>query len=281
MKLFALANFHNRIGAGRDQRGFTLVEMVAVIVLLSFGVVGGVQLFRTLAQSYRDTSTRMQLTQNGRFVIARVSRELREALPGSIRVTAAGGTQCIEWLPIFAASRYFSLPTTSNFPVMEITPKNFVAGTAYFAVIFPIASDLYATTNSPLNRLDVVPINAAGESDVNTDQIYLQGAPNFASSSTSDRIFFTTTPIAICVRSNGDMLRYDNYGFVAQATALTGGVLLAENVLQNDGGAVTVFNFASATLTRSAMVELDIRMGNVVPGEVIRMHHTVFIRNAP
>jgi MSHA biogenesis protein MshO len=281
MQKFALANFHNRIGAAGGQRGFTLVEMVAVIVLLSFGMIGGVQLFRTLAQSYRDTATRMQLTQNGRFVMQRISRELREALPGSIRVTAAGGTQCIEWLPIFAASRYFSLPATNNFPVMEITPKNFVTGTAYFAVIFPVASDLYVTTNSPLNRLAAVPINAAGESDLNTDQIYLQGAPNFTSSSTSDRIFFTTTPVAICVQG-GNMLRHENYGFVAQATTLTGGVLLAENVLQTDGGTpVTIFNFAGATLTRNATVELNIRMGNVVPGEVIRMQQTVFVRNAP
>jgi len=264
-------------------QGFTLVEMVAVIVLLSFGLIAGTQLFTITAQSYRDTSVRMKQTQDGRFVIERISRELREALPGSVRESSNSTTQCIEWLPIAAASRYLSTPTAIHFPVMEINP-DLTAGTTYYAVIFPVGSGTVyngAAAGTALRLMGTTPMNAASESDVNTDEIYLAATPVFTNTSPSDRIFFTTTPVAICVQSSGNMLRYSNYGFVAQATTLTGGVLLAENVLLDDGGAVDVFNFSDATMTRNSMLQLDIRMRDLSTKEVLRLQHTVFIRNVP
>jgi len=81
----------SRQGSLRRNQGFTLIEMVAVMVLLSFGLIAGTQLFTMTAQSYRDTSVRMKQTQDGRFVIERISRELREALPSSVRTAALNG----------------------------------------------------------------------------------------------------------------------------------------------------------------------------------------------
>jgi len=267
-------------------QGFTLIEMVAVMVLLSFGLIAGTQLFTMTAQSYRDTAVRMKQTQDGRFVIERISRELREALPSSVRTAATPNTQCVEWLPIYAASRYFSIPTTTSFTVMEIDP-DLVAGTIYYAVIFPIETGtetiyrLSGGAGTALNRLATTPM-AVG--DANTDVINLQSLPtsiSFPATSPADRIFFVTTPVAICVQSNGNMLRYSNYGFVASATTLTGGVLLAENVLLDDSGTVTVFSSSGATMTRNSMVQLDLRMRDPSTQEVLRLQHTVFIRNVP
>jgi MSHA biogenesis protein MshO len=278
----------SRQGSLRRNQGFTLIEMVAVMVLLSFGLIAGTQLFTMTAQSYRDTSVRMKQTQDGRFVIERISRELREALPSSVRESSNSTTQCIEWLPIVAASRYLSTPAAIHFPVMEINP-DLTAGTTYYAVIFPVGSGTVyngAAAGTALRLMGTTPMNAASESDFNTDEIYLAATPVFTNTSPSDRIFFTTTPVAICVQSNGvpnngNMLRYSNYGFVAQATTLTGGVLLAENVLLDDGGTVDVFNFSDATMTRNSMVQLDLRMRDPSTQEVLRLQHTVFIRNVP
>jgi len=272
--------------------GFTLVEMVAVIVLLSFGLIGGSQLFTMTAQSYRDTAARMKQTQDGRFVIERLSRELREALPGSVRQSSNLTRQCIEWLPIVAASRYLSIPTATSFTVMEIDP-DLLAGTAYYAVIFPIESGtgtLYSTgggsAGTALNRLASPPmVTGAADTNPNTDVINLQSAPSatsFPATSPADRIFFVTEPVAICVMSDGRMLRYNNYGFVAQATALTAnGVLMAENLLLDDSGAFNVFSVSGATLTRNSMVQLDLRLRDPNTKEVLRLQHTVFVRNVP
>jgi MSHA biogenesis protein MshO len=268
--------------------GFTLVEMIAVIVLLSFGLIGGSQLFRITAESYRETSTRLKLTQDGRFVIERLSRELRQALPGSVResTNATTNTQCLEWLPIIAASRYLSLPTTSpsnHFTVMEIDPD--VAGSNLYAEIFPVGTGAVylvppaAGAGGALVLLSSTPMNASGESDTNTDEIYLNAARTFTAASASDRVFITTTPVAVCVQSDGRMLRHSNYDFVADATTLTGGTLLAENVL--GGTTVDVFDFSDATLTRNAMVGLNIRIRDPNTEEVIRLQHTAFIRNVP
>lgn len=268
------------------QRGFTLVEMVAVIVLLSFGLIAGSQLFTMTAQSYRDTATRAKLTQDGRFVIERITRELREALPGSVQTSTSGSgaaqIQCIQWVPVIAASRYLTLPTASvnHFTVMEVN-QTLPTGTTLYAVVFPVGDDtIYGSGNthgSALRRLATTPINAGGELDTSTDEIYLAAIETFSASSPSERVFFTTTPVAICAR-DGNLLRYSNYGFVAP-TILTSGVLLAENVLGGD--TVGVFNVSGATLTRNAMVELDIRIRDVRTEETLRLQHTVFVRNVP
>jgi len=270
--------------------GFTLVEMVAVIVLLSFGLIAGAQLFRMTAESYRDTSARMKQTQDGRFMIERISRELREALPGSVRELTSGSTQCIEWLPIVAASRYLSIPTTASFTVMEINP-DMLTGTTYYAVIFPVdTANLYLSgggAGTALNQLRANPpmVTGAADTDPNTDTINLLNTPSatsFPSSSPGDRIFFVTQPVAVCVLASGNMLRYSNYGFVAQtAVPTTNGVLMAENLLLTDSGAVDIFDYTNATLTRNAMVKLDLRLRDPNTLEVLRLQHTVFVRNVP
>jgi len=258
--------------------GFTLVEMVAVMVLLSFGLIGGSKLLTMTAQSYRDTSARMKQTQDGRFVIERLSRELREALPGSLRTSTVGTTQCIEWLPIAAASRYLSLPTapSSSFPVMEIDP-DLPAGTTYYAVIFPTDATVVYTT-AQTNQL--VTANPITDINSSTDQINLVSTPSFTTASPADRIFFVTSPVALCVDTSGKMLRYSKYGFVAPTTSTTG-VLMAENLLLTDTGTVNVFTVSGATLTRNSMVQLDLRIRDPNTKEVLRLQHTVFVRNVP
>ncbi|WP_141193212.1 PilW family protein, partial [Vibrio sp. V17_P4S1T151] len=76
-------------------RGFTLIEMVIAIILLS---VVGLFLGSVIRQSmgiYVDTTAREALIQQGRFVTERLSRELREAVPNSVMVENG----CIEFLP--------------------------------------------------------------------------------------------------------------------------------------------------------------------------------------
>ncbi len=89
------------------QGGFTLVEMIMVIVIT--GIIGGmVAVFLNAPiRQYQDVARRAEMTDIADTALRRISRDLRLALPNSVRVTGAcgGGDACfIEFLPTGSAS---------------------------------------------------------------------------------------------------------------------------------------------------------------------------------
>ncbi|MEC9260142.1 MAG: prepilin-type N-terminal cleavage/methylation domain-containing protein, partial [Pseudomonadota bacterium] len=74
------------INTTRHNRGFTLIELVTVIVILGVASAGIASFVRGSMQTYIDVSTREQLLSESRFAIERLKRELRNAVPNSVRI---------------------------------------------------------------------------------------------------------------------------------------------------------------------------------------------------
>ena len=87
------------------QRGFTLVEMIMVIVIL--GVIGGmVAVFmRGPIDAYFASARRAALTDVADTTVRRIARDVRKSLPNSVRM-AATGNACIEFIPTKTGGRY-------------------------------------------------------------------------------------------------------------------------------------------------------------------------------
>nr|WP_315489439.1 type II secretion system protein [uncultured Rhodoferax sp.] len=85
------------------QSGFTLVELIMVIVIL--GVIGGtVAVFmKGPIDAYFDTARRAGIADVADTTVRRMARDLRKALPNSIRLS---GTQCVEFIPTRMGGRY-------------------------------------------------------------------------------------------------------------------------------------------------------------------------------
>ncbi|MFH1495574.1 MAG: type II secretion system protein, partial [Pseudomonadota bacterium] len=88
------------------QRGFTLVEAVVAIVITGI-VAAMVSMFiRVPIQQYMDAESRAAITDVADTALRRIGRDLRLALPNSVRVDPTG--KYIEFLMTSGGGRYLA-----------------------------------------------------------------------------------------------------------------------------------------------------------------------------
>ena len=96
-------------------RGFTLVELVIVIVLLAIVATISVRFVSLSTQGALDVSSRQQRSLAGVVISEQISREVREAFPLSVRSNGP----CLEWLPIVALHYRWNLQGNAAFAKAE------------------------------------------------------------------------------------------------------------------------------------------------------------------
>lgn len=88
------------------EHGFTLVEMIMVIVIT--GIIGGMvaMFIRAPMQGYVDSARRAEMTDVADTALRRISRDVRLALPNSVRVNSAAGVFYLDFLVTRSGGRY-------------------------------------------------------------------------------------------------------------------------------------------------------------------------------
>lgn len=253
------------------QRGFTLVELVSVMSVLGILSVGTFMFLQNSTNGYAATMGRAQLAQEARLVIARMTSELRTALPRSIRVSAG----CLEYVPTEAASNYLSVSTTAPSSSFDSWPLDPVpAGSGLRAVVYP-ETTLYALANPG----PVSPVVALTAPDLsNRVTVSFASTHQFANESPQQKYFLVSDPVSYCL-SGGNLFRYQNYGFSAsQLNALALPATLPNRALFAEGVSGS-FSANAASLSRNAEVVLDMTFTR--RDEIIAMNHLVQVRNVP
>lgn len=87
-------------------RGFTLVEMIAVMVVIGIISAGIAVFLRMPLQAYQDTQRRASISDTVDTAFALLKRDLQTALPNSVRVTSAGSVFYLEFLQTRTGGRY-------------------------------------------------------------------------------------------------------------------------------------------------------------------------------
>jgi MSHA biogenesis protein MshO len=97
-----------------SQLGFTLVEMIVVIVIT--GILSSIVavFLKTPIQGYMDSARRAEMTDIADTASRRIERDLRTALPNSVRITSSGGTVYLEYLETIAGGRYNTTTTPAD-----------------------------------------------------------------------------------------------------------------------------------------------------------------------
>lgn len=280
------------------QRGFTIVELVVVIALLGIISIVTVGFITSTVQGQADIQRRDQLSSSARGAVERIAREVRNALPNSVRVSGA----CLEFIPALAASRYESVPLTvaaaSNaFPSVPFA----VEPTGGYIAVYPIDTNRAdgSTAANPIYDLDgwsiISPLMASSTLRAASGAVSVRLTANhaFPADSPSQRYFIVDQPVSFCVDGT-DLYRYANYGF--QTTQLDTSSSTFSNMSEPskrllaggiEGATVTPFSYQGATLARKGVVLIDLFVQDQVltaadpVQESIRVQFEVQVKNVP
>lgn len=255
--------------------GFTLVELVVVIVLLAIIGTISVQFVTLSTQGALDVGSRQQRALQGVVISEQISRELRQAFPISVRTSGS----CIEWLPVLSVTPYIRLTRGPGFDEIDVAPfGNTPPVDGARALIYGYGSttvnDLYGTSNpGPLSP----PISSIDNS-VSPAVINLSAEHRFSQRSPERRLFVVGSPTSFC-QSGRFIHRYSDYGASpSQPTPPTGGT--REVLAANLTGTVD-FSFNPPTLQRGGAVSFSFTLEDPQSGESTPVSQEVQIRNAP
>jgi MSHA biogenesis protein MshO len=261
--------------------GFSLLELIIVIILIGIMSISFGKLTSNTVIGYIDAKDRNRLSQSAKWVTEKISREIREALPQSIRTGSSGNFHCVEFLPIVNASTTIGLPNSGSINNFNAANYNITTSSASLVAMMPInTNSIYNSTGVLANVTSIItsvidPLQAT---------INLTSATTFTNRSPQNRFYLLNSPVSFCLNNgNGHILRYQNYGLSSsQSFPPTGGNTLAENFFVNG----TVFNYQNGTLSRAGLLQVSLHLQNrgrslSSTEEILNVFHEVHIRNVP
>jgi len=265
----------------KNQHGFTLIEMVMVIVIL--GVIGAtVAVFmRKPVDAYVDTARRAALSDLADTAVRRMARDIQRALPNSLRNP---NNQCVEFIPTRTGGRYRAETTAtgtgdildfstadSSFGVfgnLSALPNDQQVRAGDLVVVYNLGiagADAYAGDNTA-----VVSSVAAGAESVIT--IAARQFP-LASGSNRFHVVPNDEKIIAFVCSGGKLYRSSNHAY-ANSCPTTGAAVLADNVASCN------FVYNDADLQRNALVQMTMVLTDP-QGDSVNLYHEVHVSNTP
>ena len=104
----------------RRQSGFTLIELVVTLVISAI-VVSFVSMFISgPVRGFTDQARRARLVDAADSALQRMGRDVRRALPNSVRTTAGGGVVALELLSTVDGGRYRAQPPGTAAQILDL-----------------------------------------------------------------------------------------------------------------------------------------------------------------
>ncbi len=273
-------------------RGFTLVEMITVIVLLGIIAVVLAPFIANAIQAWHDGKARAELVARGRLALERLAREVRLAVPNSLE-TLAGG-QGIQFVRTRAGGRYIERFDNYGAAFTRMNRrfrKNAALANGLYIMgtgLSVSAGDILVIGNTSPAALKAFPgdgpavaltgIAATTSATDGTTQGQILGFASHRFLVGSPGRHFAIADQTVEVGLTGNTLRWHTAAGLADydATADWGG---ADPVLV-DGVTAVNFTYAPGTPAASGVLRIDLTLATDA-GNGIRLYHEVHVRNTP
>ncbi|HEX8480056.1 MAG TPA: prepilin-type N-terminal cleavage/methylation domain-containing protein [Telluria sp.] len=283
--------------------GFTLVE--AIIVIAVIGIIGAIVavFIRMPVQNYADSVARAEVSDEADLALRRMARELRMALPNSIRVNADGSA--IEFLLTKTGGRYVSVEDNqpASVPVLDFVggAKTLtVSGTLarpvdagdYF-VVYNLGNgmapaDAWGLATSDRNIARISTAVAAGVPAILTLDDNPFSSQSVTMASPEQRFQIVTGPVTFaCARAADGALVMTRYaGYAINLNQVNPPLNAATAPLSRRVNSCAGIFDMSGSAQRTALVSIALELAaRTTPGtaatSTIRLVHQVHVDNTP
>ncbi len=294
----------------RRVAGLSLIEMVTVISLTGILSVGLAQLLQHPMNGYVAVSRRAELVALADLAISRMTRDLRSALPNSVRVAGDGAvlellhstngaryrrdpgindpggpseqdhTAATDWLSFGGDQRFNVLGRFQNLPV----PYGTALASGHRVAIYPTGVNVWAEAAASASPGVITPATTTLTifDDGDEDQIRLSSPHRFRFTSPNARLFIVDTPVTyLCDPTDASLWRIDRYAVAAaQPTSRSASPLSAGSAQRaSDRVEQCGFSYVPGSPTRAGLVTIEMVLEN--EGERVRLLQQVQVQNAP
>lgn len=273
-----MIGFNTKVLAKAKQSGFTLVELIITITIFSTLSVGIWQFLASTTEAVIDTGERQRIANIGWVISEKISRNIRTALPNSVRINNDGS--CVEYIPTKAGSVYLSAPI-NVVESDEVTTANFIDYNASTVesndrlAIFPADNSSSYLLSSPSSISPT--ISSLSTNDAETT-IGLSSNHQFSAHSPQRRVFVVQDPRRYCFVNN-QLIESRAYGF---NTAFEANVSPSYEAVVGSDIQNGLFAYNEGSFARNAVVSVsfDVVASNV-KNDRQSITQEVQIRNVP
>ncbi len=279
-------------------RGFTLIELVITITVGSI-VVAFMALFIVMPMNAYSTQTQQAaLVDAADSALRFMARDLRSALPNSVRVSSGGTVTALELLATADGARYQDGGPVSN-PALVL---DFTAADGAFATTVPF-TQLTLPWSSSSYYLSIYNVGVPGANayqmpnvitpagttitisagaTANQNLVTLNPAFQFAFGSPGKRVYLVSGPVSyLCDTAAATLTRYSGYTIAgtqpASAAALSAAGATAALVAAHV--ASCQFTLTTGTAERNALATLTLQISQ--NGQSVQLLNEVQVVNTP
>ena len=267
------------------QRGFTLIELVMVIVIM--GIIGSIVavFMRQPIDAYFDSARRAGMTDIADTAVRRMGRDIRKALPNSVRIPNAS---CLEFIPTKTGGRYRAEDAVSG----DGSALSFAAADTSFNML---GSNNALPLDQRIAQNDVIAVynlgiaGADAYAEENTSRV--SGAPVDGTETTiaiDSKLFplpsggsrFQVVPsgekVVAYVCTGGNLRRTASSSFYSASSPSvcpSSGPILASNITSCS------FDYSGSDLQRNALIRVVMQIQQ--KDESVNLYHEIHVNNTP
>lgn len=238
------------------RQGFTLIEMIITMIVGSILVVGIAGFVELGARGYADTVDRQRLQTQAKFVLEKITREVRHAVPNMFSQNAVvPGSRCVSFFPIVTSGIY----AMSGDDIQFVTADNALTA----AVLAPLSLVINPTEATPTNN--IFPL--ATVTATNNTFLLANESVNLVGNSVSNRhyIYNPNGRVTYCI-VNGRVWRSEGNGALIPIS---------------DTGVTGDLDYQPANVQRNGIVHLEFEFRNQVGDELTNFQQDIQVINVP